>query len=103
MPTPVWKLASIAFRFIALAVVNKALLVGWKAVTGREAPKEPESPEVRLGEAIVFAALSGALVTVIRTLATRQLAIRTQNKGNELPEDMETPYTGDSSTPRRRR
>ena len=103
MPTPVWKLASIAFRFIALAVVNKALLVGWKAVTGREAPAEPESPEVRAVEAIVFAALSGALVTVVRTMATRQLAIRTQRKGKELPGGMETPYTGDARTPRRRR
>lgn len=103
MPTPVWKLASFAFRLIALAVVNKALLVTWKAVTGREAPAEPESPEVRAVEALVFAAISGALVTVVRTFATRQLAIRTQHKGKQLPEAMETPYTGDARTPRRRR
>ena len=103
MPTPVWKLLSIAFRFIALAVVNKTLLVGWKAVTGREAPEEPESPEVSAVEAVVFAALSGALVAVVRTMATRQLAMRTQRKGNELPEDMQTPYTGDARSPRRRR
>lgn len=103
MPAPVWKLVSIAFRFIALAVVNKALLVTWKAVTGREAPEEPESPEVRAREALVFAAISGALVTVVRTMATRQLAIRTQRKGKELPEAMRTPYTGDARRPRRRR
>ncbi|WP_380163708.1 DUF4235 domain-containing protein [Jannaschia sp. R86511] len=103
MPTPVWKLASILFRFVALAVVNKALLVTWKAVTGHEAPEEPESPEVRAVEAILFAAISGALVTAVRTMATRQLAAKVQQKGNRLPEAMETPYTGDASTPRRRR
>jgi hypothetical protein len=103
MPTVAWKLMSVAFRLIALAVVNKALLVTWKAVTGREAPEEPESPEVRAVEAVVFAAISGALVTVVRTLATRQVAIRTQRKGKSLPEDLETPYTGDARTPRRRR
>lgn len=103
MPTFAWKLMSIAFRFAALAVVNKVLLTGWKAVTGREAPEEPESPEVRAVDAIVFAALSGALVTAVRTLAVRQVAARAQRKGKELPEDMQTPYTGDATAPRRRR
>ncbi|MFC5381441.1 DUF4235 domain-containing protein [Aquipuribacter nitratireducens] len=103
MPTFAWKLMSIAFRFAALAVVNKVLLVTWKAVTGREAPEEPESPEVRAVEALVFAAISGAAVTVIRTMATRQVAARTAKKGNQLPEAMQTPYTGDETRPRRRR
>lgn len=103
MPTPVWKLVSILFRFVALAVVNKALLATWKAVTGHEAPAEPESPEVRAFEAILFAAISGALVTAVRTIGVRQVAARAQKKGKRLPEAMETPYTGDSRTPRRRR
>ena len=103
MPTPVWKLLSIVFRLVALAVVDKALLVGWKAVTGREAPEEPESPEVSTGEAVVFAALSGALVAVVRTLATRQVTTRTAAKGKELPEALQTPYTDDQTRPRRRR
>lgn len=103
MPTPAWKLLSVAFRFVALGVVNKALLVAWKAVTGREAPEEPESPEVSPVEAVVFAAVSGALVATVRTLATRQVAIRSARKGKELPEAMQTPYTGDATVPRRRR
>ena len=103
MPAPVWKLLSVAFRFLALPVVDKALLVSWKAVTGREAPEEPESPDVSPVEAVVFAAISGALVAVVRTLATRQVAIWTAGKGKELPEDMQRPYTGDSTRPRRRR
>lgn len=103
MPAPVWKLLSIAFRFVALAVVNKALLVSWRAATGREAPEEPESPDVRAVEAIVFAALSGALVAVARTMATRQVAIMSARKGKELPEAMQTPYTGDATAPRRHR
>lgn len=103
MPTPVWKLMSVAFRFLALAVVNKALLVSWQAVTGREAPEEPESPDVKAVEAVVFAAISGALVAVVRTMATRQVAIRSARKGKELPEDMQRPYTGDSTSPHGRR
>lgn len=103
MPTPVWKLLSLAFRFIALAVVNKALLVTWQAVTGREAPEEPESPDVKAVEALVFAGISGALVAVVRTMATRQVAVRAARKGKELPEDMQTPYTDDSTSPRPRR
>ncbi len=103
MPAPVWKLLSILFRVVALAVVNKALLVSWQAVTGHAAPEEPESPEVSAREALVFAALSGALVAVVRTMATRQVAKRTVKKGKELPEAMQTPYTGDQARPSRRR
>lgn len=102
MPAPLWKLLSVAFRFVALPVVDRALLAGWKAVTGREAPEEPESPDVSPVEAVVFAAVSGALVAVVRTLATRQVAIWAAARGKELPEDMQTPYTGGSVGPRRR-
>lgn len=101
MPAPVWKLLSVLFRFVALAVVNKALLVSWKVVTGHEAPEEPESPEVRALEAILFAALSGGAVAAVRTVAMRKVASRAQRKGKKLPEAMETPYTGDARTPRR--
>ncbi len=51
--------------------VRKLLIIGWKAVTGKEPPEHPEDPQVALGEALIWGVMVGAAVGAARLLATR--------------------------------
>ena len=63
--------AAVAAGFAA----NKLIAVGWKAVTGHEPPTgDPDDGEISIGELVVFAAVSGAVVAFARTFATRGAA-----------------------------
>src|SRR5690625_3957182 len=47
----------------------------WKAVTGHEPPTgDPDDGEISIGELVVFAAVSGAVVAFARAFATRGAA-----------------------------
>ena len=60
-------LAAIAAGF----ATRKALTLAWKRVTGKEPPAHPEDPEVRLAEAVGWAAMMGVAMSTARLLATR--------------------------------
>ncbi|CAM3780441.1 DUF4235 domain-containing protein [Occultella aeris] len=60
--------AAIAAGFAA----NKLISLVWKGVTGHEPPTgDADDGEISLGELVVFAAVSGAVVAFARTFATR--------------------------------
>jgi hypothetical protein len=63
-------LAAMAAGFAA----RKAIEFGWKKVTGKEPPTEPESPEVALVEALSWAVVMGVGMEVTRLMATRVVA-----------------------------
>jgi len=87
MSTQMWRVLSLAFTVAAGAVAQKAIATGWKISTGRTPPTKPESPEVGTTEAVVFAALAGALLNVARVVATRQAAVYwARRHGGVLPE-----------------
>ena len=65
-------LASLAAGFAARKVIE----FGWKKITGKEPPTEPESPEVALTEALGWAVVMGVGMEVSRLLATRVVAKR---------------------------
>lgn len=65
-------LASMAAGFAARKVIE----FGWKKITGKEPPTEPESPEVALAEALGWAVVMGVGMEVTRLLATRIVAKR---------------------------
>ena len=65
-------LASLAAGFAA----RKLIEFGWKKVTGKEPPTEPESPEVAVLEAVSWAVVTGVGIEVSRLLATRLVAKR---------------------------
>ncbi len=74
--------AAIAAGFAA----NKLLSVGWKAVTGHEPPTgDADDGEISIGELVVFAAVSGAVVAFARTFATRGAA-KWMASGDKKPE-----------------
>lgn len=66
-----WKITSavagIAAGFVARQVVKRS----WQAVTGEDAPDSAEDPRLTWGQAIAFAAVSGVVMEVVRTVASR--------------------------------
>lgn len=70
----IWGAFSLVGALLAASVARKGLTASWRAATGKEPPADPADPEVALGEALLWAALSGTLVAVVRMLATRRAA-----------------------------
>jgi hypothetical protein len=71
---------------VAGAVAQRALSAGWRAVTGRRPPVVPESPETRFVEAVVYSMIAGAVLNVMRVVATRQAArYYVRRTGGSLP------------------
>jgi len=59
----------------ATALAKKAVDTTWKVGSkGKTPPTDPADPEVQLREAILFAVLSGAAVSVVRLFIARRLA-----------------------------
>lgn len=57
----------------AAFATRKLLTIGWKAVTGKAPPENPEDPAVALSEALIWGVAVGAAVAAARLLATRAL------------------------------
>jgi len=59
----------------ATAVAKKAVDATWKlGAKGKQPPTDPADPDIELREAILFAILSGAVVSVVRLFIARRLA-----------------------------
>jgi hypothetical protein len=59
----------------ATAVAKKVVDATWKAGSrGKKPPTDPADPDIALREAIVFAILSGAAVSVARLFIARRFA-----------------------------
>jgi Protein of unknown function (DUF4235) len=71
------KLVSAVAAMAAAFVARKLIAFGWTKVTGKEPPTHPEDPQVALGEALGWAALTGVTVEAARLLATRAAVRRT--------------------------
>ena len=60
---------------IAAGLLAPVLARGiWRVATGRSAPKNARSPEINMTEAILWAALAGALAQVVRVALARSVA-----------------------------
>ena len=59
----------------ATAVAKKAVDATWKMGSrGKTPPTDPADPDIEIREAIVFAVLSGAVISVVRLFIARKLA-----------------------------
>ena len=59
----------------ATALAKKAVDATWKLGSrGKTPPTDPADPDIELREAIVFAVLSGAAISVVRLFIARKLA-----------------------------
>ncbi|MGA8257701.1 MAG: DUF4235 domain-containing protein [Nocardioides sp.] len=70
----VWSIFSTVSALAAAAATKKALDTSWRAATGKKPPANPADPDVRLGEAVTWAATSGMFVGLARMLAQRRAA-----------------------------
>ncbi|WP_026407616.1 DUF4235 domain-containing protein [Actinomyces gerencseriae] len=70
-----WTAASALILLASGIVAERVVAVGWKAVTGRPAPQdESQTLNYQLGEVVVFAIVSGAVMSLTRQLTLRQAA-----------------------------
>lgn len=66
------KLVTTGVALATSLVAKKATDGTWKFVTGKDAPDNPDDPDVDIKEAILFAVISGSLIALIRMVANRQ-------------------------------
>lgn len=85
----VWAIMSLISGFGAIKVTNKVLSSGWKASTGRKPPANPADPDVRLVEAVLWAAVTGATVALARMFAQRSAANYFVRSVGRLPKQLE--------------
>lgn len=80
------KVVTTGAALLASVVAKKATDGTWSFVTGKEAPENPDDPDIDLKEAILFAVLSGTLVALARMLANREttkMLAKSQGKSRE--------------------
>ncbi len=80
---------SLAAALGAAAVAKKGLNTSWRAATGKNPPANPADPDVGLGEAVLWAAVSGTLIGVARMLATRRAATYYAKSTGHLPPQLQ--------------
>ncbi|MFL6023112.1 MAG: DUF4235 domain-containing protein [Marmoricola sp.] len=81
----IWGVFSLIAALLAATVAKKGLNATWRAATGKEPPANPADPQVDLGEALLWATVSGTLVAIARMLATRRAANYYARSTGKLP------------------
>jgi uncharacterized protein DUF4235 len=84
-----WTVFSLVSALGAAAVAKKALNSGWRAATGKQPPENPADPDVRMGEAVAWAVVSGTFVALARMLAQRRAADYYQRSAGHLPPQLQ--------------
>lgn len=89
MGSLVWKIVGTGSAVLAGVVANKIVTEAWKR-TGHDDNIDPNNPDVPIGQALMFAALTGLAVGAARVLATRQAATYYRRSAGHLPPDLTT-------------
>ena len=69
-----WMLVGAGSTMLASAAVSGALEGGWRALREEEPPIDADARDTTLGKALVWAVVSGALVSLTQVLARRVAA-----------------------------
>ena len=81
----VWTTFSLVAGLGAAALTRKLLDRSWRAAAGKNPPENPADPDVGFGEAVVWSALTGALVALARMVAQRRAANYYARSTGHLP------------------
>ena len=81
----VWTVFSLVAGLGAAALTRQLLDHSWKAAAGKNPPENPADPDVSLGEAVMWASVTGAAVALARMLAQRRAASYYQRSTGHLP------------------
>jgi hypothetical protein len=75
MPGKTQNVVALVSTLAATALAKKAVDATWRlGAKGKEPPTDPADPDIELREAVVFAILTGAAVSVVRLFIARRLA-----------------------------
>jgi hypothetical protein len=85
----IWTAFSLVSALGAAALAKKALDAGWRAATGKHPPQNPADPDVRMGEAVAWAVVSGTFVALARMLAQRRAAHYFERSAGHLPPQLQ--------------
>ncbi|MDO5720024.1 MAG: DUF4235 domain-containing protein [Actinomycetaceae bacterium] len=66
-----YKVASAGALAVSGIIANQIVDKGWKAVTGHESPQGQDEDNTAIAELLVFAVVSGILVSLARRYALR--------------------------------
>jgi hypothetical protein len=80
------KVLGAAAAFAAAFVARKVITLGWKRLTGKEPPSDPQDPQVGTGEALGFAIVMGVVMAAARVLAIRAATGRMRRAGGDPAE-----------------
>ncbi len=81
----VWTVFSLVAGLGAAALTRKLLDRSWKVAAGKNPPENPADPDVGLGEAVVWASVTGAAVALARMVAQRRAAHYYTRSTGHLP------------------
>lgn len=81
----VWTVFSLVAALLGATVARKALTASWQKATGKNPPANPADPDVDLWEAVMWAAASGAVIQLVRMLASRRAAEYYARSTGHLP------------------
>ncbi|GGU39508.1 DUF4235 domain-containing protein [Nocardioides albus] len=85
----IWAVMALVSGLGAAKITSKVLSSGWQASTGRKPPANPADPDVRLVEAVVWSAVTGATVALVRMFAQRRAANYYVKSVGRLPKQLE--------------
>ena len=85
----VWSAYALGATVIAGIAARTAMTTSWKVATGKNPPANPAHPDVSLGEAAAWAAVSGVAVGLARMLASRKAADYYRKSTGHLPANLE--------------
>ncbi len=84
--SPATKLAVMVSALVVGSLTKKAIAFGWKRVTGKEPPADPQSPDISLTEALAWSIVVGVGVEAARLIATRTVTARMRNASGDPAE-----------------
>ena len=80
-----WKIMGGLSTTAAVTLTRKAIERAYKAGTGEEPPDDPVAPHVPLRQALLWGAVSGVIVELVRILVERTAAAAWVRARGELP------------------
>lgn len=80
-----WKLFDKGSTILAGVVAAQLSSLTWRAATGKKPPTSPRDPEVRLAEAVTWAALAGATIELSKIVISRKAVDYWVRSTGELP------------------
>ena len=81
-----WKVLALGSGVLGAKLARSVVNTGWTKTKGSEPPRNAASPDVQWGEALLFAAVSGAVVGIARSVLQREAARAYRTATGDLPE-----------------